>query len=545
MVHNRSHAALEWAAVSAVYVLATSAVTWPLATALGTAVNDFGDPLLNSWTLAWVAHSLASDPVSLFNAPIFHPEHATLAYSEPLILPAILVSPVWWLTGNAVLCHNLTLLSGYIVSGLMVYGLVRHITHVRTAALLAGLAFCVYPYRADHLPRVQLQLTYCMPLALWLLHRWLDRQTPARAAAVGLATGGQVLCCLYYGIYFATCLVPIAIGLGWARRVPFRRAVAHALVAVVCLLLTTAWLAPPFLEARHIVGERPVGEIVASGARPSDYLHAHPRQVLHGDPRHPGEGELRLFPGWTLPLAAAGSLMPLTSGAAVYGAVAVLAFDLSRGLSGPTYSALYNVAFPFRGLRVPARAGMLVGLLMSVLLGLTVARLVRCRTWPRLGGALVVAIAAGLVAESAMRPVALSFVPSGVPPVYSWLAAQPPGVVVEYPVGPVEGRIGPQDTTYMLAQTKHWRPLLNGYSGFAPPSYVQLVETMREEFPGEAALALLRERGVDYLIVHERYFGRRNFRADAQTLDRSADVRFVAALLDGEGRESRVYRVVR
>ena len=68
-------------------VAAAIAVTWPLALHLANGVTDFGDPLLNSWILAWDAHALATSPRHLFDANIFYPESWTLAYSETLLLP--------------------------------------------------------------------------------------------------------------------------------------------------------------------------------------------------------------------------------------------------------------------------------------------------------------------------------------------------------------------------------------------------------------------------------------------------------------------------
>ena len=38
--------------------------------------------------LWWVAHALPRDPGHVFDAPIFVPERRTLAYSEPLLVPA-------------------------------------------------------------------------------------------------------------------------------------------------------------------------------------------------------------------------------------------------------------------------------------------------------------------------------------------------------------------------------------------------------------------------------------------------------------------------
>ena len=74
-------------AVLALFVLLAVVHTWPLAQqpAVHSRVDN-GDYGLNVWALDWVAHTLPTDPLHLFDANIFHPARLTLAYSEPLIL---------------------------------------------------------------------------------------------------------------------------------------------------------------------------------------------------------------------------------------------------------------------------------------------------------------------------------------------------------------------------------------------------------------------------------------------------------------------------
>ena len=109
--------------------------TWPLATDPATlSRNDNGDALLNEWILAWVAHQLPRAPLQLFQANIFYPAQDTLAFSEPLIVPALLGAPVRWLGGSPVLVHNLLLLAGLALTVFAGYALVREWTGDHLAA---------------------------------------------------------------------------------------------------------------------------------------------------------------------------------------------------------------------------------------------------------------------------------------------------------------------------------------------------------------------------------------------------------------------------
>jgi hypothetical protein len=48
-------------------------------------------------------------------------------------------------------------------------------------------------------------------------------------------------------------------------------------------------------------------------------------------------------------------------------------------------------------------------------------------------------------------------------------------------------------------------PLLNGYSGYYPPSYLTMLTSLRH-FPDDAAVTLLRQRGARYVVVHSAFY---------------------------------------
>src|ERR1044071_375762 len=98
-------------AAAAAYLLLALVMTWPLARGLARDLPaDFGDPLLNTWILAWDAshfqRALAGHPGArseYWNANIYYPHPLSLAYSEHLTTQAVMVLPVYIATGNAIL----------------------------------------------------------------------------------------------------------------------------------------------------------------------------------------------------------------------------------------------------------------------------------------------------------------------------------------------------------------------------------------------------------------------------------------------------------
>ncbi len=71
------------------------------------------------------------DLAGYFDGNVFFPHLGTLAYSEFLIPQTILMAPVYYLSGNALLAHNIALLLSFVSSAFCAYLLVRHVTGSR------------------------------------------------------------------------------------------------------------------------------------------------------------------------------------------------------------------------------------------------------------------------------------------------------------------------------------------------------------------------------------------------------------------------------
>jgi len=165
----------------------------------------------------------------------------------------------------------------------------------------------------------------------------------------------------------------------------------------------------------------------------------------------------------------------------------------------PFYRALHATIPLFQAIRVLAHIGQIVLLMLAILAGYGVAVLQRgwtqSRSWP-LAAMLWLVIVNG---EALRAPIGYTWF-GGVPKVYDVLAGAPDAIVAEAPF-PI-----PQqwflNAPYMVNATRHWRPLLNGYSGFRPPSYERSYEAMRT-FPSDESLLALSGLGVTHVVVHQ------------------------------------------
>jgi hypothetical protein len=243
-----------------------------------------------------------------------------------------------------------------------------------------------------------------------------------------------------------------------------------------------------------------MSEVLDFSATPSNYRLVSEGNFLYGA-GHAGPPELALFPGYVaLGLAIVGLVFARPS-AVVFSYVIgmLLAFDLSLGLNGIVYPLLYEHVEVFKGLRAPARAA----IFCLMFLGALAARGCAIILTPLPGLArigVVVAIGTTVLLEYWVAPLRLWPYPER-PPLYEFLARQPDGVVAEFPVVQVNS-LPAHDARYAYMSIFHWKPLVNGYSGYHPSSYRDRIEALRD-FPSAAAVARLRSDRVRYVVIHE------------------------------------------
>jgi hypothetical protein len=180
----------------------------------------------------------------------------------------------------------------------------------------------------------------------------------------------------------------------------------------------------------------------------------------------------------------------------VYVAGLILSVDGSRGFNGVVYPYLHRWLAPVRGLRVPARFGALVGLSLAILAGFGARRALRwCGSGRRLQVALL-ALTAGVMIDARpefrVRPVWTE-----PPAIYEQLKGRRGVVLAELPVTEAVHL----NTPYMYFSLWHWTPMVNGYSGFFPPSYQALAPELIA-FPRGSSADALRRRGVTHVTVN-------------------------------------------
>jgi hypothetical protein len=402
------------------------------------------------------------------------------------------------------LTYNLLFLGAIAISGFCAYLLAWRLTSNAAASIVGGFVFAFGSYRFGHAGHLELQWTMWMPLAFLAIHGLVEKGRVRDGLALGASLALQAFSSVYYFIFLSIVLAPFATvafaGGGWRTR---RRLVGGITLAAVILVPLLMPYSEPYRRARRLVGVRPPDQVNRFSARPSDYLDVaptnwlYPNRVASQDP-----DERSLYPGAVAPALALLALWPpVTMWRAAYAASLIVAFDASLGLQGFVFGTMRRFAPGVAGLRSAARFGVLVLLILGIFAAMGFARLA---VWA--GRRHVPWMAAAALAICTLEfwsvPLPLRFPPLEPPLVCRFLATQPEEtVVLHLPVPRPEGLWG-YETTYEYLSIFHWRRLVNGYSGFAPPVYIRTLNQLRT-FPDAASIGRLRRLGVGFVIVHE------------------------------------------
>jgi hypothetical protein len=512
--------------------------TYPLLLHFGTHIAENpGDPLLVTWILAWDYQALTTDPWNLFNANILYPAEHTLAFSEHLLGVLPIFALPYVLTGNPIFAYNTVFFLSFVLSGIAMFLLVHYWTHNFWSALIAGLLFAFAPIRFGKLGHLHLLNLYWAPLAFLFLERFLRSKRWQELAVCAMFYWLQILSSVYLG-WFTTIAVALYVlyALFFMEKGLLSRSLIpkYAAFAASTLLLLLPIHLPYVRVAQQWGVARSLQDCIGYSADlllsplsvPYLLNDLYVSSLQFASATYTAVNEKLLFPGFVMPL-----LVTLGSFAQsrllaydkikhmrrVFGLIAIASFVLALGPSllilgrnthiPLPYRGLYHVLPGFNAMRVPARFGLMAVLATSVLASLGFLQAWRslgiCPGFRRLASPICQAMIAGVILtlfllELGFKPLPLVKIQTGheIPEVYRWLASKHlNGPIVELPFGLW------QDYQYTYFSTYHWLPIVNGSSGFAPPSYFQITSELNA-LPSRQAVEYLHALGVQGLVVH-------------------------------------------
>ena len=337
-----------------------------------------------------------------------------------------------------------------------------------------------------------------------------------RALTFGAVFFFNGLTCLHWLAFGSVAIALTAILLAAAakRFLDLRWWLPLGTATILALILLAPWLLPYRTVAREYGMERSWADLKPYSARWSDWFMPPRENQLYGDlvPDEAYEPEHPLFPGLVVLALAATSLLmarredfPTTGAAgsrfptAFWCAVLWVAIGIlgSFGIHSFFHEALFRLVPLFRGIRVPLRWSMIAYTGLSAIAAAGMLPLLRSpRKVRRIATAGAVALA--ILFECRAAPIEWTIAPDPLPPVYQWLSRTPfTGGITELPIGE---RIN--DYEYLLAQTIHHHPLVNGVSSFVPARYATITALAHEDPIRPEFLDTLERIGCSLVVVH-------------------------------------------
>ncbi|MEH1164930.1 pentapeptide MXKDX repeat protein [Micromonospora sp. CPCC 205539] len=508
-------------------------MTWPtLRYPLYTLPQDYWDPSLQAWQMAWSGHILLADPAHLWQSNTFFPELWSFAFSDTLLgyAPAGMLGSG---PEDAVLRYNIMFVLAHALATLGAYALARQLGAGRIGAAVAGVGYTYAPWLLAQAGHLHVLSNGGIPLALAMLargHGWSLRHgyRPERRHDGWVYSGWLVAAwqlSLGFGIglpfaYFLAGAVLVAAVLFVVRRLrtgqapPFGRRllvadlVGGALFAGVGLLM-----AIPFFKVTelHPYAERTIGDISLFSPPATGFVTAPAESRIWGGlhegaraalPWHP---EMTLLPGFVLYALAAGGLffsvwrlrhrLLLLAGVLV-----TMAFAMgTRFFDGSfTYVPLFEHAPGWSALRTPGRLMLWTTLLLGLLAAGAVTALTdrvrelaaqRIPSWPGPWLRLATLLPLLLVTVEGLNITPHPVVPT-----------QPAALrTVEGPMLVLPSNQS-LDQHVMLWSTSRFQDVVNGGSGFTPHQ-LDDVRRVTQSFPDQTSVDYLRTLGVRNVVL--------------------------------------------
>jgi len=503
-------------------------------------IMELIDTRLNTWILAWTQHALTTSNTALFDANAFYPAAGALAGSEHLLAQALIGLPLAAFTENAVLVYGFVLITTYALLGVSSLLFARWLTGSRAIALAVAIAAMAMPWRTAELSHLQLLSASGFPL-IWLfaLRLMLGQGTTRDSIGLTLVLTLQLL-----SSYYLTYLITFSLGI-FGLVVLAMRAIDWASIKK---------LAPPVLISYGVLGAVSI-PYLERAARGELAVTLDPENPIGGD--HLGNSLAMLMPrfdtlwdrspgfepsffipftllglalialAWLSPMkrlalgTIASSKQRSQVAVVALSVCCIFAFVMTLGshievgdtsIRLPSYWASLYIP-GFSNLRAPHRWAIVIGTAIPILAALGVAWLVRLFPEEKnflsgrasLRGLVMIAVG-GLVAINLpwmrlpVRP-ALEGAASH-EHLYSALGQLPHGPVLEIPWHLEAILRDREDSAYMLATTRHWRPILNGFTAHLPPSY-SLLNRIAQDLPKASAVRRLSQlTDLRWIVVH-------------------------------------------
>lgn len=480
-----------------------------------------GDGLFTYWTISWNLHSILHDPANLFNANIFFPNQNTLAYSEGLFAPTLIVLPIYLMVRNMIVAYNLMIILSYFLAAFGAYKLAKYYTKNEYAAFIAGIIFGFATFRiaSGHFQNLMI---FWMPFAAIYLQKYLDAGKRKYMAYFALLFSAQMLSCWNMGAFFTFFVAYILIANYKTIRKNFSSFLKDGLIALAIMAALIGPFAYPSFKLHYETGfSWTIEDMINGSADIGGYVLPIPgspesrlTSFLGITKEHWAENWnfLGYFPllllAWYF-LFSKNKIGDKNFKIYFWGIplFTILSFGpIARFVSFARVPLPYYLLVPLTGfIRTPSRLAIIVLLCLSVAVAYIISSIkIRSKLLAIVLGVLVPLIllieyhvpgdSSGLFRDTVCSQTYLNV-----------KSNRTVTALAELPV--YTGTIADYNLPYLYYSTCHFKPIFNGYSGYFPAKYGKNTKIING-FPDQKSLDKLNELKISHVVLHlDKYPG--------------------------------------
>lgn len=465
-------------------------------------VTETYDGVFLVWVLNQTIEKIPSSLNNIFEGNIFYPHKNVMAYSDLLVPSALLSALPVKITGQPQMATSVMLILGQILSLLVVYFWWLELSGSPWAAFLGSAALGLSQIRFTYYVHLQM-----WTMQWWLITSWMLWRFFKNGRVWQLYLGGAFLVLQVWEsllpVFFIGVVGTILLAQNWDK---LKGNWKHFIVVGLLVL----GLSLPVVRAywgvsREFDYQRPIREVAHFSASVDDlwgsflapglYILFVAALVKIGKKSVLKDKKLVFL----LALFAVGIIMFLGPALKWQGKTVKVFGDIPIPLP---YALAYYLIPGFGALRTPSRWIWLSAWAASgaVALGFSKYKFRKVKELGLLLAAGVIAVFAGTHLKKVYEiPMVEEY-----PKIYKWLESQPGKVVIELPMYTWgAGEIASREVYRMVFSLEHKKYLINGYSGFFPPEWERLAADLWTGFPSSELEDKLKERGVNYIIVHK------------------------------------------
>jgi len=552
-----------------IFFAASIFITFPLLFHIGSLATGIGDELVMAWIHNWVIHAVLTNPLSLFEANLYFPHQHTLAFAESLISTSILAIPIQKFVGEPIAVVNFTLISSIVLLGFSIFCLCYYLSKNYFASLLAGVLVIFSPAVLDFATHLQILASQFMVFSLLFFLIFIKTEKSKYLLYSLLFFLFQA-----YNSFMPAYFTVISMGIIFiyhffsnkkrAKKIITKK---NFLIVVIAVILVFPVIYPYYQVSAKFNYKRDIRDAIHLALQPEDLLygsvHTRLRPFLLGLPFNQlsQNSEFKSgYPGFIFSLLALFSsiyvlqkfkkkIIPLNSFFTISLTGLVLSLGPVLHLGRQTvhkpfliplpYAVAYYILPGFAGFRNSARFEMLFIIAMAVVIGLVIDRILKNlgRTKKIL---IYIILFAGILIEFNF-PMHFEKVEQrkDFPQVDHWLArTREDAVIIQMPISSWGWQFTQNEIFREYYSTIHFRKMVNGYTSFSPPPWMELVDLLHKEFPNKRTLEKLERLGVTYIIVDKDLYDRgvkiksEKFSGDTviSALEKSSEVKLIKQL---------------